>query len=357
MIDLILNGEFTVNMNDWTVVSSVVRSVAHFNVAPASALFDVAVPGTAEMWQQFVTPVTGPYWWTLKFCHYGSAAASNGWAKMRVRVFNTGVGLPVYHDAYYKYKVVDTWQTESAPFVMPISATCKIWFSTPLGAADYVYVDSISLTSVDYAPTTRQGMLWELQKRRRDWGSVKHATERYLEIINFALAQAPMNLWRVDTDISVLSVADTTDYRLASLAAITNPRQVRRVWLHDGETPGQYNQLGNWTVEEDWAGTPLIRELHLVLDEAPGTAGRIIKIEYYRPHDELTDDSDVSTLIDWEWLMAKAMTLLLLEADPSFEPFEQMERDLKYWDAKRMEREALIMPRSPAGKVRTAIWS
>jgi len=47
-----------------------------------------------------------------------------------------------------------------------------------------------------------------------------------------------MRLWRVDEDITTLSVADTTRYSLAALTAITNPRQVRRVWLHDGETPG-----------------------------------------------------------------------------------------------------------------------
>ena len=356
MIDLILNGELTVDMSDWTILASVARSLAHFNVAPASALFDVVVQGTASMHQHFTTPATGPYWWTLKFSHYGSAAATNGWAKMHVVVSSVGVLLPVYLDAYYKYDVIDTWKTESAAFVMPISTDCTITFSTLLGATDYVYLDSVSLTSVDYAPTTRQGLIWELQKRRRDWGSVKHATERYLEIVNFALAQAPMGLWRVDQDITTLSVADTTRYSLAALTAITNPRQVRRVWLHDGDTPGLYNQLGNWTVEEDWAGTPLGKALYLVLDTAPGTAGSIIKVEYYRPQDSLTDDSDEIAIIDWEWLIAKGMTLLLLEADATLEPFEQIERDLKYWDSKRAEREALIMPRSPAGRVRTRVW-
>jgi hypothetical protein len=219
-----------------------------------------------------------------------------------------------------------------------------------------VYVDSISLTSVDYAPTTRQGLMWELQKRRRDWGSLKHASERYLEIINFALAQAPMSLWRVDEDITIVSVADTTRYSLATLTAITNPRQVRRVWLHDGDTPGIYNELGNWTVEEDWAGTPLTRTLYLVLDEAPDTAARAIKIEYYRPQPILTDDNAEVTVIDWEWLIAKGMVLLLLEADPTMDDPNQIERDLKYWDTQRQARELMIAPRMPARRVRSPIW-
>jgi len=355
MSDLILNGEFTIDLSDWTVVASVVRSVAHFNVAPASALFSVPVAGTAAMRQDVATPAGGPYWWTLKFSHYGRAAATNGWAKMRVQIYNVGIS-PSYLDYYYKYDTVDTWKTESSAFVMPPSTNIRIYLSTPLAVGDYVYVDSISLTSAAYAPATRQGLMWELQKRRRDWGSVKHVSTRSLEIINFALAQAPMRLWRVDEDITTLSVADTTRYSLAALTAITNPRQVRRVWLHDGETPGAYDQIGRWTIEEDWAGTPLTRTLYLVLDEAPATAGTIIKIEYFRPHDELTDDEDYAVLIDWEWIIAKAMTLLLLEADPTLEPPEQIERDLRYWDQQRAQREVLVMPRPPAGKVRTRIW-
>jgi hypothetical protein len=81
--------------------------------------------------------------------------------------------------------------------------------------------------------------------------------------------------------------------------------------------------------------------LTLVLDEDPPEADRTILVKYILPHEALdcTDDEDETTL-DREWLLARAMTLLLLEADPMLEDAGYIERELQRWDAVRQAREA-----------------
>jgi hypothetical protein len=356
--DLIVNGEFTSDLSGWTVVAGAARSTAQYNVAPASCKLSYAGPplGTySHIHQQITVPAGGPFLWTLQWSMFAKMTVTNGWGRVHVMVGTVGIDPVSYLDAYYKVDTFDTWQVFSSSFVIAPSTSPRFSLITPLGLTDYVYLDSVSLTSVAYAPTTRLGAMWELQKRRRDWGGFKHATARYLEIVNFALAQAPLHLWRVDLDTSLTTVADTAVYSLAAITGIAAPQHVRRVWLHDGETPGQYLPLGNWEVREDWSGTPLARTLSLALDEIPGDAGRTIQVEYYRNQPELSDDEDLITT-DWEWVMAKSMVLLLLEADPLLEDPQQIERDLKYWDAHRASRELVARGRRPASKARAAVW-
>lgn len=175
-----------------------------------------------------------------------------------------------------------------------------------------------------------------LQVRRRDPVFFLHTEGEYNRAINKALRDAPRALWRVEVDASLSTVAETRRYDLAALGGLETGDQVRALWVEDAN--GDYNQMGRWQVEDD-DGT-----LTLVLDRDPWDADLGMQLEYLRPHAELADDTTDATM-DADWLLARAMTLLLVEADREQEPVELIQRDLQLWDAIRQTREQELLGR------------
>ena len=138
---------------------------------------------------------------------------------------------------------------------------------------------------------------------------------------------------------------------IAAVTAITQRAQVRTVWMEGSDD--HFYPIGRWHVEDE-LGT-----LTLVLDENPPEAGRVLRIESLRAHEELDcgDYDDVTTL-DRQWILAKAATILLLEADPSVEDASYLAAEIQRWDMVRQGREAELRGRRQRtpGKLRSRSW-
>jgi len=96
---------------------------------------------------------------------------------------------------------------------------------------------------------------------------------------------------------------------------------------------------------------------HLAFDEKPPEANRPVLLEYVAPYAQLSSDTDATT-IDKTWLLSRAMTLLILEADPAVEPPELLAQQLAYWDNLRQTREQELMNQLPipAVQAKTTPW-
>lgn len=197
----------------------------------------------------------------------------------------------------------------------------------------------------------REEVREELKKSRRDFGGMLHDDARYNEVIDEAVRKVPQNLWLVDVDASVSTSAEVRRYDLSAIADLSNPGQVRRIFLEDSQ--GDNREIARWQIEGTVAGT-----VTLELDNDPPEGGRDFRIEYLRPHAVATGDVADLT-VDEDWLVCRAMVILLNEADPRYEPLDQTMTWLQYWDGKLRNREAELQRqlRTPAQKVRTWRWA
>jgi len=188
----------------------------------------------------------------------------------------------------------------------------------------------------------------ELQRVRRDAGGIFHEPARYNQVIDEALREVPLPLWRTAIDTSVSTTADQTSYTLAAIGNLTMPGQVRRVWLDDGQ--GEFDQVGRWEVIDDEG------VLALSFDNEPPT-GRTIRLELFLPHPALANDSTTCTM-DEDWVVARAMVNLLLEADERYENPDNIAKEVQWWDGKRLHRERELQRQTVRGarKVRTQAW-
>ena len=188
----------------------------------------------------------------------------------------------------------------------------------------------------------------ELRSRTRDFHQLHWTETRYRGAVNQAIREAPRALWLVDIDTSITTVDDTRRYALAALTTITKPDQVQRISLEGSDD--HYYPLGRWHVEDD-AGT-----LTLVTHENPPDEDLTIRIEYVKPWTVLDCTGTGTTALDPDWLIAKAMTVLLLESDPSLVDAAWLTFQLQVWDAQRFQDELLAGRRRPASKVKTQEW-
>jgi hypothetical protein len=194
-----------------------------------------------------------------------------------------------------------------------------------------------------------QTLKLELQKRCRDLGQMTWPDARYGEALNNALDLYPRVLWPLTVDGSTLdTVEDQYAYALSGLSDITEPWQVRRVWIDD--TTGTPHEIGRYEVQDN-AGS-----LSLVLDEAPSGAYDIT-LEYATSPDTMSGPTD-TTQADDDWLLAKAMVSLLGEADWAIKDPQQVLSQLEYWNARAVLREQQLRARRRrvSRKARTTAW-
>ena len=197
---------------------------------------------------------------------------------------------------------------------------------------------------------TRAQLRAQIQRNRRDPASLLHEATEYDDAINEAIRQVPEPIWLLNIDTSLTTVDDTRRYALAAISGLSQAWQVTRVWVEGDDD--HYYQLGRWHVEDD------VGVLYLVLDEDPDAASRTIRLEHYRVHTPLTNDSTANTADD-DWVIYKATYLLLLDADPAAEDPARIQQDLGLYDGMRMQRERVLLARRnrPAKMVRTQVWS
>jgi hypothetical protein len=156
-------------------------------------------------------------------------------------------------------------------------------------------------------------------------------------------------------EAGIVTVDETRRYALTALAAyLTDARQVTRVWIEDeDEDEKAHFEIGRWWIEQSGS------TFFLVLGEDPVDAGRTIRIEYMRrPTALLFGTEPTYTNLDPEWVTAKAMTLLLLEAEPERpgEDLNSLMQQIQMWDLKRMAREQATGRRTPSRQMRTTAW-
>ena len=195
---------------------------------------------------------------------------------------------------------------------------------------------------------TRQELREELQRVRRDAGGIFHEEARYIQVIDEALREVPLQFWRTAIDTTVSTTANETDYSLAAIANLTFPGQVRRVWLDDAQ--GDFYQVGRWEVADDEG------VLALSFDREPPT-GRTVQLELLLPHPALANATTTCTM-DEDWVVARAMVNLLLEADSRYEEPTKTTQEIQWWDGKRLHRERELQGQTVRGapKARTQEW-
>jgi hypothetical protein len=245
----------------------------------------------------------------------------------------------------------DKWHRFSYDMVLPAALQYQVTFYAALNARTF-YLDEVSLASLPADSGSCSELALELAIRRSDIGMVKHAERRYQEAVAQAMREAPIFMWPTAIDTSLTTVDDQRRYSLAGITDLDERDQLRAVWVEDDDDE-HYYQRGRWHVEDD-EGT-----LTLVFQEDPDDADLTIKLEYYPTIAALdcTDQTDTTDL-DRDWLIARAMTLLLLEADPQLEDPTWLAAMLNTWDLKRQSREAQLRPRNRSKrKTVTRRWS
>jgi hypothetical protein len=189
----------------------------------------------------------------------------------------------------------------------------------------------------------------ELRKLRGDLAAVKHPLPRYKEAVNQAIREAPPSMWQeVNSNTLIHTVEDQYEYDLSGVDYLTRPFQVRNVYIEDDD--GEPSEIGRWRI--DSAGSALT----LVLDSEPVEL-RHVRIKYLSPWPALDcTDRDDTTALDREWIVFKAMTILLMEADPQREDPNWLAQQLTFRDAQRQAREGLVRKRSEPSQYRTTNW-
>lgn len=194
-----------------------------------------------------------------------------------------------------------------------------------------------------------QTLALELQKRALDLAQQKRPVSRYEEALNRAIALYPMILWPFEIDGSTLdTVKDQQEYDLSEISGLTTPAQVVRVWIDDSEDVRR--EIGRYEVWDN-AGS-----LTLFLDEAPDDAYDIT-LEFHVAPSALSGPTD-TTEVDDEWLLTRAMLLLLYEADLTAEDPQAIAMALQSWTAQLAQREMILFRQRTrrVRRARTTAW-
>ena len=349
MANLILNAGFLTDLGSWTAFQT--NWDAAGAVTPGSAKL---MTNTAYITQSFTVPAGDDRdlvisWWArisgaAPGNAYHMAKLDDGTAVERVVWISVMAPGP---------SMTGQWERYSGRFRALAGNTIALRFdnaSVPTPNS-YWYLDDIFVGEADDL-TSCESLVLELAKRRRDPSFTKHPRWRYEELVNQAISETPRCLWRLEVDDSLLTVEETRRYSLAGLVDLERRDQVVRAWMED--TEGHFLELADWWAEETTAGVTL------ALDEDPPEADRTIRVEYLRPHAALdcTDESDLTTA-DRQWVLARAMVLLLLEADADIEPPQLLQAELQRWDQVRAGRETELRGRErrKATRARSHRWS
>ena len=364
MTELLINGNFEGDISSW--VQGAGGTIDHQDAPShetggcARLVEETPASGTCYIEQQvaigsMVGGVQGR-WYRLKFALQSADslpeadAAASAWFEVRLlvpgAVENPIQAMPLLSelDKYHEF-VYDVFLSAQAT-----SATLR--FTANLELNNF-YLDDVSFATLTTDSTGSCGELaWELANLRADRAMVKHPESRYQAAVAQAMREAPIHIWPTDINTSLTTVDEQRRYALAAITDLDEVRQLLSVWMEDTDD-GHFYQRGRWHVEDD-AGT-----LTLVFHEDPDEAWLTIRLEYAPTMAALdcADPTDTTNL-DRDWLIARAMTVLLLEADPQIEDPAWLMAQLNTWDLKRQARESQLRPKHRSKrKTVTQRWS
>jgi hypothetical protein len=240
------------------------------------------------------------------------------------------------------------WHEVVGETILPVSTALTITFTVALGVdTSWWRIDDVCVDIQAPGWAARPELIEELRRLRHDAVMVKHTLQRYQSALNEALRTAPRKLWLTMIDDSLVTVADQVEYDLTTVSELLQRDWLTRVDIEDSD--GNAQPTARYEVLDSEG------DLTLVLDTAPTEDDLTIWLHFSLPHDPLSDDVTM-TSCNRDWLIAKAMTILLLEADPQDEGEQWLATQLNMWDAKRKSHEARLGKRRPAGKARTFNW-
>jgi hypothetical protein len=342
---VVSNGQFSLDLTSWTPTLAAWVWDGHTSlgccemqptaIAAANVFQYCTMPGTV---------VTAGIQVRLRF----SIKAQTGAVPVALALEVSDSGGNVYFaNSYSGAQFTNTWLDVSERFAVKQGASLKILFSVVADASVNRWrIDDVGLDVADPSVNSCDELAQEMRRLRHDMMSRKHAPRRYKEIVNQALADAPMTVWQLVKDESVTLYEGELEYDLGGLASLTNHAQVLRLWQEDADT--DFHQIGHWEIL-DVEGYCV-----LMLDTDPIYDGGTLRLEYLKPWDQLdTTDPTDTTACDREWLLAKAMTLLYMEANIKEESEKWIMGQVQAWDDARKKREAKIGHRRPVGKVRS----
>jgi hypothetical protein len=341
MADYVINGTFSSGISSWTTGEG--GAPATWNgfdgyQTPGCARIEAAAGSPTVLYQVLTTPALTTYWWRIRYAlKPGTGAEENSQPNyFTIRIWD-GAGNKYYEYVPAPTKLPEGWSYFSADVLLPPSTEMQAHFQQ-LAEDGAWYVDDVSLQPIAVESGWNcENLALELMKRRNDLAGLKHGPERYHQVINQAIAATPRALWRMDQNEAIATLADTYRYSLAAVAGLSRPEQVVQV-RYKASGGDVAVGFGPWGIEDD-EGT-----LSLVIAE-PLAAGGTFQVSYLTPWSQL-DCADLTdtTNLDAEWLLARAMTLLLAEADSLLtgEDPAEVARDLQYWDAIRQAREQEI---------------
>lgn len=359
MANLITNGDFDTDLSGWSTTDFVYRYDVYHG-APGSAFADLQAKIAVTLSQQ---PTTGGNSGTMYLHRFGMYVKAELYP---IKDFQINIFEPMGATFFLEeldIPLSDDWIYIEREFAIEGGTTIQVSFSMPGvtdPSGDYKYqgnplFDDIVLediTAETEAEINSCGeLIWELQKRRTDWQAVKLEHGRYPEALNRAISMCPRSMWPQVVDTSLATVAEQRRYSLATLTDIVDTRQVQHIFMEGSDD--HYYEIERWRIEDN-AGA-----LTLVLDNDPRDADLTIKVVYItEPTQVDCEDHDLLIDIDREWVLAQAMALLLLEADPQLtgEDPGRIERQLTYWDQARAGRERTMRRRS-TGRARSFDWS
>jgi hypothetical protein len=155
--------------------------------------------------------------------------------------------------------------------------------------------------------TSLVALVTELAARLQDASHTLWSLDQKKRFINAAIRLA--NEWgayRLVKDESLVVIANTVEYPLP--AALSNDRALVRVSV-EGLTGYPYNPHAAWEVVENHVYGSGVENVSLTLllpRPFPETPGQKIRLEYAAPHQELTADSDTTSL-PAEYILAYAL--------------------------------------------------
>lgn len=322
--NLLVNGTFDTALTPWGTLGSVIW----YNGAGDPGAGCASLNGnTAQIFQNPVAGTTaGWYWFVYRLRN--STVVSTPIGRCEIA---SGPTVPLQ---YYWY--VSSQQDWFTRFRHKVYMPTGTWFyNLYCQQSGVMMLDTIGM----FAATGQdmESLKEELRKRRRDVAEMIHNENRYEAALNTAIQDYPMKLWARKIDTSLATIADTTRYSLAGLTDLTGAGQVRRIWMEDRD--GHDRRIGNWGIEDDEGA------LTLVLHKEPASASRTLTLEYRIPPTGLVHPWD-ETELDRQWILARATTNLLLEADSTEDP-RGIDADLQRWDAVRQARERELLNQTP----------
>lgn len=352
MTELISNGELRTALTDW-VVSDVDHQEEDGDKTVGCAELD-SVTGAASLHQDITSStITGASEYLVAFLF--SFKKTDGEPGVDLVATLGTPGGEIYTTITIEHELIpyleDVWHRYAAYALVPVTAALRVTFTAANDPEVSLWrLSDISVDEADptYDTETRGGMMQRLQALRHDPAGMKHRKSRYESVVDQAQREVPKSMFKRDIDTSLVTIADTRRYSLVSLNdTLYRAYQLRAVHL-ENSSDGHFYPIGMWFVEDNYG------VLMLVLDRDPVEAGLTIKLEYIRI--PAVTGGGVDMVVDEDWIEAKCMTQLLLEADPVREDPNWLGAQLQMWDAKRQALELKYRHRRKPDMMRSTDW-